>query len=85
MVSVPDRWPPGFAATAKPTLPLPAPDAPLVIVSHGAPAVAVHAHDGAEAVTTIDPGPPLFEMSCPLGAMPKLQGGGGAAWDTVNG
>jgi hypothetical protein len=45
----------------KPTVPLPVPDAPLVIVSHGAPAVAVHAHDGAEAVTAIDPEPPLLE------------------------
>jgi hypothetical protein len=33
---VPVRWPPVFAATAKPTLPLPLPEEPEVIVIHEA-------------------------------------------------
>jgi len=69
--------PPLVAATVKPTVPLPVPDAPLTIVSHGSLAVAVHAHDGAEAVTATDPDPPVSGKRWPLGAIEKVHGGGG--------
>ena len=59
IVSVPLRALPVFAAAVKATVPLPVPDAPLVTVSHGALAVAVHVQLPADAVTAIVPAPPL--------------------------
>ncbi len=46
-----------LAAAVNPTLPLPLPVAPLEIVTHDAPLVAVQAHPAA-AVTVTVPGPP---------------------------
>jgi len=83
-VSVPVRSGPVFAAAANPTVPLPAPDAVVVMVSHGSLAVAVQVQEGAEAVTAIDPEPPLSWTFCPLGEIEKVHGGGGADCDTVN-
>ena len=40
-------------------MPFPVPDAPALIVIHGASDVVVHAHDAAEAVTATDAVPPL--------------------------
>jgi len=58
IVIVPVRAAPVLAATAKPTAPFPEPLAPLVIVSHDALLVAVHAHP-LGAVTAIPvPAPP---------------------------
>jgi hypothetical protein len=55
IVSVPVRAAAVFAATANATVPLPVPDAPPVSVSHGAFALALHAHVLAEAVTATVP------------------------------
>jgi hypothetical protein len=49
-----------FACTAKPTLPLPEPELPVVSVIHGAFDVAVQVHP-ALAVTETDELPPLAE------------------------
>src|SRR4051794_6391699 len=85
MVSVPVRAGPVFAAALKPTTPFPVPDAPLVTVSHGAFAPAVHAEDAADAVSAPDPGPPESPTLWVVGPMENVQGGGGgAACDTVN-
>jgi hypothetical protein len=85
MVSVPVRAGPVFAAALKATLPLPVPDAPLVTVSQGAFAAAVHAQDAVDAVTATDPVPPESPTLCVVGPMENVQGGGGAAaCDTVN-
>jgi hypothetical protein len=85
MVSVPVRSGAGLAAAANVTVPLPVPEAALVTVNHGALAAAVQVQDAADAVTAIDPGPPPFGMSCVVGAMVNVHGGGGgAAWETVN-
>lgn len=59
IVTVPVRAAPVFAATVNATAPLPVPDAPPVIVSHATLAVAVQAQELAEAVTVIDPEPPV--------------------------
>jgi hypothetical protein len=83
MVRVPILAVPVLAAALKTTVPLPVPDAPLVIVSHGASAPAVHAHDAPDAVTVIEPAPPGSARLCVVGAIEKVHGGGGGAWDTV--
>ncbi|MCU1386108.1 MAG: hypothetical protein JWL71_4805 [Acidobacteria bacterium] len=64
-------------------MPLPVPDAPLTTVSHGSFAVAVHAHEAADAVTDTDPEPPVSEKIWPAGAIENVQGGAGAACVTV--
>jgi hypothetical protein len=88
MVSVPLRAVPGLAAALNAIVPLPVPEAPLVTVSQGALAVAVHAHDAAEAVTVVEPVPPGSDIDCAVGAIVNVHGGGGggaaAAWVTVN-
>ena len=88
MVSVPLRAVPALAAAPTATVPLPVPDAPLVMVSHGALETAVQAHDGAEAVTVVDPVPPVSDTDCAVGAIVNVHGGGGggaaAVWVTVN-
>ena len=58
-VIVPLRAAPEFAATVKDTLPLPAPELPLVIVIHEAFDAAVQAHVPADALTANDPEPPV--------------------------
>ena len=75
-----------LAVTLNATVPLPIPDAPLVTDSHGTLAAAVQAHDAAEAVTFVDPVPPVFDTDCELGEIVYVHGGGGvaAAWVTVN-
>ena len=77
MVSVPLRAVPVLAATLNATVPLPVPDAPLVTVSQGTLAAAVHAHDAAEAVTVVDPVPPVSDTDCAVGAIVNVHGGGG--------
>jgi len=59
MVSVPERGEPSpFAAALNISVPLPVPDAALVIASHGAFDAAVHPQLGSLAVTVTDPLPP---------------------------
>jgi hypothetical protein len=53
IVIVPARAVPVFAATLKPTVPLPVPEAPLVTVIHGAPLTAVHAHAAVVVTVTV--------------------------------
>jgi hypothetical protein len=88
MVNVPLRGAPVLAAALNAAVPLPVPDAPLVIVSQGALAAAVQAHDAAEVVTVVDPVPPVSGTDCAFGATVNVHGGGGggvaAAWLTVN-
>jgi hypothetical protein len=75
-----------LAAAVNATVPLPVPDSPLLIVSHGTFATAVHAQVAAEAVTATDPEPPASATLWPIGAIVKVHGGGGAAaaaWFTV--
>ena len=63
MVSIPVRdVPVVFAAAVKPTLPLPLPLAPLVMVIHDAPLVAVHAQPVAVVTDTV-PVPPAAGMA----------------------
>jgi hypothetical protein len=87
IVSVPLRAGPVFAATAKAMVPFPVPGVPLLTVSHGAFAVAVHAHVLLDAVTATDPEPAVSATFWLVGASVNVQGGGGgggAACDTVN-
>jgi len=58
IVSPPLRSPPLFAAAEKVVVPEPVPDAPPVIVIHGAPLAAVHVHVDADAETVKLPAPP---------------------------
>lgn len=58
-VSVPVRAAPVFAATVNVTLPFPTPFEPPVIAIHASLVAAVHEHVGADAVTAVDPGPPV--------------------------
>ena len=62
MVSVPLRADPGFAAAVKVTDPLPLPDAPLVMLSHDALLVAVHAHPAGAVTPIAVPSPPAAAM-----------------------
>ena len=59
MVIVPDRAAPPLVATLYATVPLPVPDAPLVMVIHASFDVAVHEH-AAPAVTPTLPVPPAL-------------------------
>jgi len=61
------------------TVPLPVPEPPLVIVSHAALDVAVHAHDAADAVTANVPVPPLSATFWLDGEIVNVHVGGGAA------
>ena len=58
IVRVPVRAEPVLAAMAKPTAPFPEPLAPLVIVSHEALVVAVHAHPLGAVTAIPTPAPP---------------------------
>jgi len=82
-VRVPVRSRPELLATSNVTLPFPVPVAPFVTVSHGALAVAVHAQDGADAVTVIEPESPCFLASCEFGEIVMLHAGGGGGADCV--
>ena len=66
---VPLRAAPVLAETLNATVPLPLPDAPFVIVIHGAPADAVHEHP-LEAVTLKLPDPPLLSTDWLAGDIP---------------
>lgn len=78
----PVRAAPAFAATLKATEPLPLPDAPPVIETHGTFAVAVHAQPApAVKVTATLPLPPAAPKDPLEGAIEKLQAA--AACDTV--
>jgi hypothetical protein len=73
-----------FAATVNATVPLPVPELPVPMLIQAAVVVAVHAQLFAEAVTAIDPGPPLSPTFCDEGEMENVQAGGGAAaWLTL--
>lgn len=76
-VIVPLRAPPAFAATVNDTVPLPVPVLPPDIVIHGTLAAAVHAHVAADAVTAIDPDPPVSETVWLSGPIENVHGGGG--------
>jgi len=68
-----------LAATVNATVPLPVSDCPDVMVTHDALVAAVHAQLPAEAVTAIEPDPPLSPMFCEVGEIENVQDGGGAA------
>jgi hypothetical protein len=70
-----------LAAPVNPTLPEPVPVAPLVIVTHDAPLVAVQVHP-ADVVTITVPLPPLAENDWLVGEIVNEHGA--AAWVTVN-
>jgi hypothetical protein len=75
-----------LAATVKATVPLPVPDVPEVIVIHGALVDALHAQVPAEAVTAMEPVPPVSPTFCDAGEIENVQAGGGAAaCEMVNG
>jgi hypothetical protein len=58
-----------FAATEYFTVPEPVPAVPSSMVTHGAVAVVVHVHDGAEAVTVRAAVPPSLVNSNPAAEM----------------
>jgi hypothetical protein len=70
---------PVLAATVNPTLPLPVPEVPAVMLIHDALVVAVHAQLLTDAVTAIEPEPPASAKLCVAGDIEKVQAGGGAA------
>jgi hypothetical protein len=82
MVRVPVRAPPVFAAALKPTVPVPVPATPDVMLSHGALLVAVHAH-ALVVVTDTVPVPPSTGILWLVGAIEYVQGAINAAWLTV--
>ena len=69
---VPLRAPPVFAATVKPTEPLPVPLAPEVTVIHDALLAAVHAHSGTVATATALE-PPALATENESGLMVNVQ------------
>ena len=86
--SEPLRSAPPLAAAEKVVVPDPVPDAPPVIVIHGAPLDAVHVQVGAEGVTVKLPVPPPVATDCVGGETLNVHdgggGGGAAAWFIVN-
>jgi hypothetical protein len=68
-----------FAATLNVTLPVPVPEAPAVMLIHGALVVAVHAHVLADTVTAIEPVPPASAKFWVEGEIENVHAGGGAA------
>src|SRR3954447_26107557 len=81
---LPFRASPVLAATVKPTAPLPPPELPLEIEIHGADGVAVQVQAESLAVSAIVPVPPADGTEASTGEIEYVQGGGGAAWLTVN-
>lgn len=78
IVAVPARAGPLFAAAATVTLPLPVPDAPEAIESHGSFAIAVHEQKLAVVtVTSVVLAPD--EVACDAGEIEKLHGAGSCA------
>jgi hypothetical protein len=82
-VSVPLRAPATFTAALNPTVPLPVPVAPDVMVSHGTLLLAVHAH-ALVVVTVTVPVPPSTGMFWLVGEIAYVHGATKAAWFTVN-
>jgi hypothetical protein len=73
-----------FAAAVNWTVPFPVPAAPAVMLAHVASLVAVHAHEGADAVTVTEPDAPAATTDWLVGDNEKVHdGGGAAAWVTV--
>ena len=73
-----------LALTANATVPLPLPELPALMLIQLAVVAAVHAQLFAEAVTAIDPDPPLSPTFWLEGEIEKVHAGGGAAaWVTV--
>jgi hypothetical protein len=86
IVIVPLRAAPVFAATVKPTEPLPVPLAPDVIVIHDALLPAFQVHVPAEAVTaTAVPVPPAAAIDSLFGAIVNVQLGDGGGVGGVGG
>ena len=91
-VSEPLRSPPVFAAAVNAVDPEPVPEAPAVIVIHGAPLEAVQVQVDAEAVIATLPLPPPVATACVAGDTLNVHGGGGGgggggaapAWFMVN-
>ena len=74
-----------LAATVNPTVPLPAPVAPPVMLTQDALSVAaVHAQLFADAVSAIEPVPPAAGRFCAEGEIEKVHAAGAAACVTVN-
>ena len=92
IVSEPLRSPPLLAAAENAVVPAPVPEAPAVIVIHGAPLVAVHVQVASDGVTAKLPLAPPVATDCVDGETLNVQdgggggGGGGAAapWLIVN-
>jgi len=92
IVSEPLRSPPVFAAAVNAVDPEPVPEAPAVIVIHGAPLEAVQVQVDAEAVIATLPLPPPVATACVAGDTLNVHGGGGGgggggaapAWFMVN-
>ena len=89
MVSEPLRSPPLFAAAVNAVDPAPVPDAPPVMVIHGAPLDAVHVQVDDEGEIAKLPLPPPVATACVEGDTLNVHGGGGGgggaapAWFTV--
>ena len=79
MVSEPLRSLPPLAVAENAVDPLPVPDAPLVIVIHGALVDAVHEQVGEAAETANLPLPPPASTGCDAGDTVTVQGAGAAA------
>ena len=73
IVSVPVRVPPLFASNAYCTVPLPFPEAPFVIVTHGVLAGAAVQLQPADAVTATVPVPAPADTVCDPGASENEQ------------
>ena len=75
-----------FASTLNAIVPLPVPDAPVAITSHGALEAAVHVQVPADAATAIEPAVAPSPTFCEGGESENVHGAGGAmaaACDTV--
>jgi hypothetical protein len=73
IVTVAVREPPVFGPTLNATVPLPAPELPLVMTSQLSLGVAVHVHCGAVSTATV-PLPPLAGTDCAPGRSVQLHG-----------
>jgi len=85
IVSPPLRSPAVLAAAEKLVVPDPVPDAPAVIVIHGAPLDALHAQVDADAAMVKLPVPPPVATACVEGDTLNVQGGGAPGCVTVTG
>lgn len=81
---MPLRAAPEFAVTVNVAVPEPVREAPSATTIQSAAETAVQAHVAADAVTAIDPEPPVLATLCVGGEMVNVHGAGsGAAWETV--